>query len=73
MVGGAAEVHAWVVNGEPAAVAVVDGRVVAIMCLEVTPEGISAVRNQVNPDKLVRATEQWAATDHGEPLMTLYA
>ncbi len=26
--------------------------------------------NQVNPDKLERATARWAATDHGEPLFT---
>ncbi|MFI8824368.1 RNA polymerase sigma-70 factor [Streptomyces sp. NPDC053431] len=72
LVGGAAEIYATTANGEPAIVAVVDGRVVGISCLEVTPEGIVAVRNQVNPDKLVRATEQWAAADHAEgPLHTL--
>ncbi|MEV6727591.1 MULTISPECIES: RNA polymerase sigma factor SigJ [unclassified Streptomyces] len=71
-VGGAPEIYATTANGGPAIVAVVDGRVVAITCLEVTAEGIAAVRNQVNPDKLVRATEQWAAADHGEaPLHTL--
>ncbi|MEU7553395.1 RNA polymerase sigma-70 factor [Streptomyces sp. NPDC044571] len=71
-VGGAPEIYATTANGEPAIVAVVDGRVVGITCLEVTAEGIAAVRSQVNPDKLVRATEQWAAADHGEgPLHTL--
>jgi RNA polymerase sigma-70 factor (ECF subfamily) len=52
-------------------VAVVEGRVVAIMCLEVTAEGITACRTQANPDKLERATEQWAAADHGEPLRVM--
>ncbi|MET9605155.1 RNA polymerase sigma factor SigJ [Streptomyces sp. NPDC006512] len=71
-VGGAPEIYATTANGGPAVVAVVDGRVVAITCLEVTADGIAAVRSQVNPDKLVRATGQWAATDHGEgPLHTL--
>lgn len=71
-VGGAPEIHATTANGEPAIVAVVEGRVVGITCLEVTAEGIAAVRSQVNPDKLVRATEQWAAADHGDsPLCTL--
>lgn len=71
-VGGAPDIYATTANGGPAIVAVVDGRVVAITCLEVTAEGISAILNQVNPDKLVRATEQWAAADHGEaPLLTL--
>ncbi|MDL2075228.1 RNA polymerase sigma-70 factor [Streptomyces sp. GXMU-J15] len=72
LVGGAPEIYATTANGDPAIVAVVDGRVVAISCLEVTPEGIVAVRSQVNPDKLARATEQWAAADHREPpLLTL--
>ncbi|MFV2112214.1 RNA polymerase sigma factor SigJ [Micromonospora sp. LOL_025] len=68
LVGGTPEVHTWTANGRPAVVAVVDGRVVGVMCLEVTAEGIAAFRSQGNPDKLERATVQWAATDHGEPL-----
>ena len=71
IVGGSPEIYAWTANGEPAAVAVVDGRVVAIMCLEVTAEGITACRTQANPDKLQRATDQWAAADHGEPLLVM--
>ncbi|MFD3679894.1 RNA polymerase sigma factor SigJ [Streptomyces sp. NPDC058613] len=71
-VGGAAEVYAATANGGPAIVAVVDGRVVAVVCLEVTAEGVAAVRSQVNPDKLVRATGHWAAADRVEaPLHTL--
>ncbi|AIV35209.1 RNA polymerase sigma factor SigJ [Streptomyces sp. MPA0124] len=72
LVGGSAEIYPAVANGDPAVVAVVRGRVVGIMCLEVTPEGIAAFRNQVNPDKLDRATRRWAATDHGEPLFTAF-
>ncbi|MYX32235.1 MULTISPECIES: RNA polymerase sigma-70 factor [unclassified Streptomyces] len=68
LVGGTAEVYATDVNGDPAVVAVVDGRVVGVMCVEVTADGVAAVRNQVNPDKLERATRRWAAGDHGEPL-----
>lgn len=72
LVGGTAEVHATDVNGGPAVVAVVDGRVVGVMCLEVTADGVAAVRNQVNPDKLERATRRWAAGDHGEPLLRAF-
>jgi RNA polymerase sigma-70 factor (ECF subfamily) len=71
-VGGAPGIYAWTANGEPVAVAVVDGRVVGVMCLEVTAEGIAAVRSQVNPDKLARATARWAAADHGEPLFHVF-
>ncbi|MFE7462682.1 RNA polymerase sigma factor SigJ [Streptomyces sp. NPDC057499] len=72
LIGGIPEVYASTANGGPAVVVVVEGRVAGIACLEVGPEGIVAVRSQVNPDKLVRATGRWAATDHGEgPLHTL--
>ncbi|MDF6043776.1 RNA polymerase sigma-70 factor [Streptomyces sp. JH14] len=70
--GGSPEVYITTANGDPAVVAVVDGRVVGVMCLEVTAEGIAAFRNQVNPDKLERVTEQWAAADHGEPLLNAF-
>ncbi|WP_327368772.1 RNA polymerase sigma factor SigJ [Streptomyces sp. NBC_01217] len=69
LVGGSPEVYATTANGDPAVVAVLDGRVIGVMCLEVTAEGIAAFRNQVNPDKLGRANRRWAATDHGEPLL----
>ncbi len=36
------------------------------------PEGLAGFRNQVNPDKLERATRRWAATDHGEPLVRAF-
>ncbi|MFI6785939.1 RNA polymerase sigma factor SigJ [Nonomuraea sp. NPDC050383] len=72
LVGGTPEVYAWTANGEPAVVAVVAGRVVGVMCLEVTAEGIAACRNQLNPDKLERATAHWATADHGEPLFNAF-
>ncbi|MFF4113699.1 RNA polymerase sigma-70 factor [Streptomyces sp. NPDC001714] len=72
LAGGSIELHATTANGGPALVAVVDGRVFGVMCLEITTEGIAALRNQVNPDKLERATSRWAATDHGEPLLRLF-
>ncbi|MER8010829.1 RNA polymerase sigma factor SigJ [Streptomyces sp. NPDC094149] len=72
LVGGSPDVYATTANGGPAVVAVLDGRVVGVMCLEVTPEGIAAFRNQVNPDKLERATRTWAAGEHGEPLLTAF-
>ncbi|MER6026581.1 RNA polymerase sigma factor SigJ [Streptomyces sp. NPDC001851] len=72
LVGGSPEIHATTANGGPALVAVLDGRVIGVMCLEITPEGIAAFRSQANPDKLERATRRWAATDHGEPLLTAF-
>ncbi|MGW4467911.1 RNA polymerase sigma-70 factor [Micromonospora sp. NPDC004704] len=72
VLGGAPEVYAWTANGDPAIVAVVDDRVVGVICLEVTAEGIAAVQSQVNPDKLARATERFATSDHGEPLFKAF-
>ncbi|SED40043.1 RNA polymerase sigma-70 factor, ECF subfamily [Streptomyces sp. 2231.1] len=72
LTGGSPDVHVTTANGEPAVVAVLDGRVVGVMCLEITPDGIAAFRNQVNPDKLARATRRWAATDHGDPLFKAF-
>ncbi|MEV0096884.1 RNA polymerase sigma factor SigJ [Streptomyces sp. NPDC050738] len=72
LVGGSPGVYATTANGDPAIVAVLDGHVIGILCLEVTAEGIASFRNQVNPDKLERATQQWAASDHGEPLLIAF-
>ncbi|GAA4305146.1 RNA polymerase sigma factor SigJ [Streptomyces venetus] len=72
LAGGSPEVFAATANGDPAVVAVLDGRVIGVMCLEVTADGIAAFRNQVNPDKLERATRRWAAEDHGEPLLNAF-
>jgi RNA polymerase sigma-70 factor (ECF subfamily) len=70
-VGGRAEVYAWPVNSEPALVVTVNDEVIGVLCIDVTADGISAVRTQANPDKLTRATELFAASDHGEPLLTI--
>ncbi|MEV5873677.1 RNA polymerase sigma factor SigJ [Streptomyces sp. NPDC052101] len=69
LVGGSPEVYATTANGDPALVAVLAGRVIGIICLEIGADGIAAFRNQVNPDKLDRATRWWATADHGEPLL----
>ncbi|MGW2617781.1 RNA polymerase sigma factor SigJ [Streptomyces sp. NPDC001500] len=72
IVGGSPDVYATTANGAPALVAVLDDRVIGVMCLEIGADGIAAFRNQVNPDKLERATRHWAAVDHGEPLLRAF-
>lgn len=69
LAGGSPAIHVTTANGGPAVVVVVGGRVIGVMCLEVSTEGIAAFYSQVNPDKLERANRHWAATDHGEPLL----
>lgn len=69
MLGGSPVVYAEPANGDPALVVAVDGRVVTVMSLEVTSEGIAAIRIQLNPDKLERATRQFAGAAPGRPVI----
>ncbi|MFS8096257.1 RNA polymerase sigma-70 factor [Lentzea alba] len=69
MVGGSPSVFAEVVNGMPALVLVVGGRVVTVVTLEVTTEGITAVHTLANPAKLDRVNSRWATSEHGGALV----
>lgn len=53
---------------EPALLVEVGGEVLGVFCLEATPDGIAAIRIQVNPEKLVRLGNRWAATAPHRPL-----
>ncbi|MEQ4303317.1 RNA polymerase sigma factor SigJ [Plantactinospora sp. B6F1] len=66
LLGGAFTVHVTVVNDGPALLAVSGDRVVGVMSLDVTPDGVAAIHTQANPDKLKRISRQWAASDHRE-------
>ncbi|WP_433796118.1 RNA polymerase sigma factor SigJ [Actinoplanes sp. CA-252034] len=52
--------HAAVVNGGPALVAVAGDQVVGVICIEVTADGIAALNIQGSPSKLHRITREWA-------------
>ncbi|MEV5834607.1 RNA polymerase sigma factor SigJ [Nocardia sp. NPDC052112] len=69
MLGGSPAMFAAVANGGPALVMVVGDRVVGIVCLEMTSDGIAAIHGQANPEKLERATRRWATYGHGAPLI----
>ncbi|MEV0270534.1 RNA polymerase sigma-70 factor [Hamadaea sp. NPDC050747] len=68
VLGGIPDVYAGTANGDPALLAVLDGRVIGVMCLEVTADGIASVLNQVNPDKLDRVSARFASSEHGKAL-----
>ena len=72
LIGGSPDVYAWTANGNPAVVVAVGDRLVGVMALELSDSGICAVLTQVNPDKLGRAQRQWAASDHGDALLTAW-
>ncbi|RSN45040.1 RNA polymerase subunit sigma-70 [Amycolatopsis sp. WAC 04197] len=68
LIGGKPELFSTVANGVPALVLMVEDKLVGVVSLEVTAEGIAAVHAQVNPAKLDRAAGQWGVSEHGEPL-----
>ncbi|MFI5557743.1 RNA polymerase sigma-70 factor [Amycolatopsis japonica] len=68
LIGGKPELFSTVANGVPALVLMVEGKLVGVVSLEVTADGIAAVHAQVNPAKLDRAAGQWGISEHGEPL-----
>jgi RNA polymerase sigma-70 factor (TIGR02957 family) len=69
ILGGSPALYAEVVNGGPGVVVVVGDRVVGVLSLETSSGGVAAIRIQVNPDKLVRLTRRWTASEHGQPLL----
>ncbi|MFC7535254.1 RNA polymerase sigma factor SigJ [Actinoplanes sp. GCM10030250] len=56
--GGDYTLHAAVVNGGPAVVGVLGDRVIGVISLELTADGISALHIQANPGKLNRLSRQ---------------
>lgn len=71
-VGGSAALHAAVVNGGPAVLITAGERILGVICLEATHDGIGAIHIQVNPDKLDRIAHQWAAAGPHHPLTEIW-
>ncbi|RRR98490.1 sigma-70 family RNA polymerase sigma factor [Glycomyces terrestris] len=69
LLGGAPAIHAAVVNGSPALVAVVDGTAVAAMALTVANGKIAAVLSYADPGKLSYLNRQWRAEAPEPPLV----
>lgn len=72
LIGGSFALYVADANGRPAVLVVLDERIVGVMAVEVTTDGITTMLNQLNPDKLERATRVWAGSGHGEPLVTAW-
>lgn len=70
-VGPEVTVEASTVDGDPALIVTAQGRIFGVMCLAATPEGIAAVHNQANPEKLQRLFRRWSATDSRPPATVL--
>nr|WP_067816058.1 RNA polymerase sigma factor SigJ [Nocardia inohanensis] len=70
--GGKPAMFGVIANGMPALVLVTGDRVVAVVVLEMSADGIAAVHAQANPEKLAHATRQWATYEPGAPLPELW-
>ncbi|WP_158850842.1 RNA polymerase sigma factor SigJ [Saccharothrix deserti] len=69
LVGGSPAIHAGVINGSPAVIAVLDDRVVGVAILEVRDDKIAAVRGMASPARLGRLTREWRRREHDDPLI----
>lgn len=69
LLGGAPAVHAAVVNGSPALVAVVDDHVAGVMALSLVEGRIAAVRTFADPAKLAYLDRQWRSRAAETPLV----
>ncbi|MCT2582853.1 sigma-70 family RNA polymerase sigma factor [Actinophytocola gossypii] len=67
--GGSPALHAAVVNGSPAMVAVIGERIVGVVILEVRGERIAAVRGMATASRLGRLTAEWRRHEHDAPLV----
>ncbi|WP_406237384.1 RNA polymerase sigma-70 factor [Nocardia sp. NBC_01009] len=70
LVGGEPSLYVVEVNGAPAALVEVDGRVYGVFGFDTTAEGVANIHIQLNPDKLEHITRQWQAAEPQRPFTT---
>src|SRR5690606_31718876 len=70
LVGAPLSIHAGLVNGDPAIVAVSANRVVGVVVLEVRDgDKVAAVCGMAAAHRLGRLTAQWQRTEHPDPVL----
>jgi RNA polymerase sigma factor (sigma-70 family) len=67
--GGSPSIHAGVVNGCPAMLVTLDGRVLGVTILEIRDDKIAGVRGIAAPARLGRLTEEWQRQEHDVALI----
>lgn len=70
--GGSVALHAAVVNGSPAMIAVVGYRVAGLMVFEMREGKIASVYGMASPKRLGRLTEMWAKREPDAPILRLW-
>ncbi|MFF0751786.1 sigma-70 family RNA polymerase sigma factor [Streptomyces sp. NPDC004267] len=69
MAGGSLAIHIAQVNGAPAALVVVDERVVGVAAFEISDGRIACLRGIAAADRLARVNEAWRRHAYGEPVI----
>ncbi|MEV3960998.1 sigma-70 family RNA polymerase sigma factor [Nocardia sp. NPDC050193] len=69
LAGGSPAIHAAVVNGSPAILATLEGRVVGAVILEMRGDRIAGVRGIATAARLDRLAAQWQRQEHDLPLI----
>ena len=73
MAGGSPVMHLATVNGSPAVVAVVEGRVVGAVAFDVADDGkVAALRGIAAADRLRRLNEAWQRHEPGAPVVSAW-
>lgn len=73
LTGGSPVLHIEEVNGSPAVLAVVDGRVVGVVTFEIAADGrIASLRGIASPGDLARLNDTWHRHDFGAPVADLW-
>jgi RNA polymerase sigma factor (sigma-70 family) len=67
LAGGSPAIHAAVVNGSPAAVAVIEGRAVGLAAFDMRDGRIAHVHGMASSARLGRLSAAWTAREHEEP------
>ncbi|MFF9772353.1 sigma-70 family RNA polymerase sigma factor [Streptomyces sp. NPDC013978] len=70
MAGGSPVMHLAAVNGSPAVVAVVEGRVVGAVAFDVADGKVAALRGIAAADRLRRLNEAWQRHEPGAPVVS---
>ncbi|MDX3641789.1 sigma-70 family RNA polymerase sigma factor [Streptomyces sp. MB09-02B] len=72
MAGGSPVMHIATVNGSPAVVAVVEGRVVGAVAFDVADGKVAALRGIAAADRLGRLNEAWQRHEPGAPVVSAW-
>ncbi|MDA1358986.1 sigma-70 family RNA polymerase sigma factor [Glycomyces luteolus] len=69
LAGGSPSIHAGIVNGTPAMIAVIGDRVAGVVVLDPRGDKIAALRGIADRGRLARVSEQWRRGEHDAPLI----